>query len=326
MAPTAAMALNGVGVADNIGRAVPLAFLISGRPCSSSRGVHTALGALQPRRLGLRLQRRHAGAAGRFFSGWALLGTYLAFTVASSAEVGLFLAQFANGTGHLERERVDLDLARRGNRDRHPRLQRHQADDAHPDQHGGRVGAADHGADGGHLRAPGDGVGAGRGWVHARACSRSRAGRRAPRSASGSCSAFLSFAGFEGAAALGEETNEPRRHIPRAIRNAVIGAGIFYLFCMLAQTWGFGTGRAGVAAFGSSSSPLGDLGKSYIGSWMGDAINLGAAVSGFASALATATGASPDPVRYGPRRVRHATARVVVAIAPGRRRWRWPVS
>jgi hypothetical protein len=37
-----------------------------------------------------------------------------------------------------------------------------------------------------------------------------------------------------------------------------------------------------VTAFGSSSSPLGDLGKAYIGSWMGDAINLGAAVSGFA--------------------------------------------
>src|SRR5205085_966540 len=37
--------------------------------------------------------------------------------------------------------------------------------------------------------------------------------------------AFLSWGGFEGAAALGEETNEPRREIPRAIRNAVIGAG-----------------------------------------------------------------------------------------------------
>src|SRR4029077_16446602 len=39
------------------------------------------------------------GPRAGFFSGWALLGTYLAFTVASSAEVGLFLAQFANGTG-----------------------------------------------------------------------------------------------------------------------------------------------------------------------------------------------------------------------------------
>ena len=91
--------------------------------------------------------------------------------------------------------------------------------------------------------------------------------------------AFLSWGGFEGAAALGEETNEPRRQIPRAIRNAVIGAGIFYVVCMLAQSWGFGTDKSGVAAFASSSSPLGDLGKSYIGSWMGDLINLGAGVS-----------------------------------------------
>jgi amino acid transporter len=104
--------------------------------------------------------------------------------------------------------------------------------------------------------------------------------------------AFLSWGGFEGAAALGEETNEPRRQIPRAIRNAVIGAGIFYVLCMLAQSWGFGTDKAGVAAFAGSSSPLGDLGKTYIASWMGDLINLGAGVSAFASALGTATGAS----------------------------------
>ena len=65
--------------------------------------------------------------------------------------------------------------------------------------------------------------------------------------------AFLSWGGFEGAAALGEETNEPRREIPRAIRNAVIGAGVFYVLCMLAQTWGFGTDKAGVAAFAGSS-------------------------------------------------------------------------
>jgi amino acid transporter len=104
--------------------------------------------------------------------------------------------------------------------------------------------------------------------------------------------AFLSFAGFEGAAALGEETDNPRREIPKAIRNAVLAAGIFYIICMLAQTWGFGTDAAGVAAFAGSASPLGDLGSSYVGSWMGDAINLGAAVSAFASSLGTATGAS----------------------------------
>ena len=103
--------------------------------------------------------------------------------------------------------------------------------------------------------------------------------------------AFLSFAGFEGAAALGEETSEPRARSARD-PNRCPRSGLLYIICMLAQTWGFGTDAAGVAAFAGSGSPLGDLGTSYIGSSMGDAINLGAAVSAFASSLGTATGAS----------------------------------
>jgi len=103
---------------------------------------------------------------------------------------------------------------------------------------------------------------------------------------------FLSFGGFEGAAALGEETDNPKREIPRAIRNAVIGCGVFYILCILVQTWGFGTNPAGVKAFSTSGAPLGDLANSYIGSGMEDAINFGATISAFASGLAaTAAGA-----------------------------------
>ena len=103
---------------------------------------------------------------------------------------------------------------------------------------------------------------------------------------------FLSFAGFEGAAALGEETDEPRRNIPRGDPRRGVDRGIFYFFCILAQTLGFGTNEAGVAAFAGSSSPLGDLWKAYVGSGLEDAINLGATISAFASALGTATAAS----------------------------------
>ena len=39
---------------------------------------------------------------------------------------------------------------------------------------------------------------------------------------------FLSFAGFEGAAALGEETDEPGRNIPRALFLAPFIVGVFY--------------------------------------------------------------------------------------------------
>src|SRR5437763_1912976 len=79
---------------------------------------------------------------------------------------------------------------------------------------------------------------------------------------------FLSFAGFEGAAALGEETGNPRREIPRAIRNAVVGCGVFYILCILVQTWGFGTNPAGVKAFSTSAAPLGELAHNYVGSGM----------------------------------------------------------
>jgi amino acid transporter len=103
---------------------------------------------------------------------------------------------------------------------------------------------------------------------------------------------FLSFAGFEGAAALGEETNNPRRNIPRAIGTAVLVAGGFYIVCIIAQTLGFGTDAAGVNAFGESSSPLGDLSKDYVGAGLSDVINLGAMISAFASGLGTSTAGS----------------------------------
>ena len=103
---------------------------------------------------------------------------------------------------------------------------------------------------------------------------------------------FLSFAGFEGAASLGEETDNPTRNIPRAILTAVLVAGAFYIVVIIAQTLGFGTDAAGVKAFGSSSAPLGDLSKDYVGSGLSDLINLGAMVSAFASGLGTATAGS----------------------------------
>jgi len=103
---------------------------------------------------------------------------------------------------------------------------------------------------------------------------------------------LLSFGGFEGAAALGEETNNPRRNIPLAIAVAVGFCGVFYTIVMLAQSLGFGINEAGVKAFSTSSAPLGDLSKQYVGSGMEDAINFGATLSAFASCLGCAAGAS----------------------------------
>jgi amino acid transporter len=74
---------------------------------------------------------------------------------------------------------------------------------------------------------------------------------------------FLAFAGFESAGSLGEEAHRPARSIPRAMLVAIALGGVFYVACILAQSWGFGTDKAGVAAFAGSSAPLGELAREY---------------------------------------------------------------
>lgn len=103
---------------------------------------------------------------------------------------------------------------------------------------------------------------------------------------------FLSFAGFEAASTLGEETEHPRRDIPRAILGTAIFGGIYFVVVTAIEVMGFGTDPAGLKAFAASGSLLGDLGTSYIGSWVGDVISLGATVSAFGCCLACTVGAS----------------------------------
>src|ERR1700716_4347243 len=259
MAPTAAMALNGTAPAGLIGRAVPLAFIFA------------TVGVLFVAYAFIRLSRyfSHAGSVlafsgvtlgprAGFFSGWALLGTYLAFTCASTAEAGTFGVAFLQGTHIWDSADYvviaavaavliallafgDIRVATR----------------SLLGMEGISVtlivilmavivvkligGSAPHGQtitlDA--FKIPG--------------------GTSLSAVASAAVFGFLSFAGFEGAAALGEETDNPRREIPRAIRNAVVGCGVFYILCILVQTWGFGANAAGAKAFASSAAPLGDL-------------------------------------------------------------------
>jgi amino acid transporter len=290
MAPTAAMALNGVGVAGLVGQGVPLAFLFATigvlfvsyafaqltREVSHAGSVYALTGfTLGPR----------AG----FLAGWALLGTYLCFTVASSAEVGLFFSSFLASTGIAETAdwiwialvsaalitviaAGDIRVATRSLLTMEGlsvtlivvlvvvifvRLIIGET----PAGHSASLGDA--------FTLP--------------------SGTSFETVATAAVFGFLSFAGFEGAASLGEETDNPRRNIPRAVFLAPLSMGVFYFFCMLSQTLGFGTNEAGVTAFASSASPLGDLSKEYVGAGLEDAINLGAAISAFASALGTAT-------------------------------------
>src|SRR5256884_4392410 len=100
MAPTAAMALNGVAPAGLVGRAVPLAFLFAA----------VAIGLISYSFVRLTTFFNHAGStyalAGAtlgpragFFAGWTLLATYSCFIAANIAEIGLFGGAFLDGAG-----------------------------------------------------------------------------------------------------------------------------------------------------------------------------------------------------------------------------------
>lgn len=104
--------------------------------------------------------------------------------------------------------------------------------------------------------------------------------------------AFLSFAGFEASATLGEETNEPRKNIPRAILGTAIFGGVYFVVITAVEVMGFGTGKHGVTALINSPSLIGDLGASYVAPWLGDVITLGAMISAIACCLACIVGAS----------------------------------
>jgi amino acid transporter len=103
---------------------------------------------------------------------------------------------------------------------------------------------------------------------------------------------FLSFAGFEAAATLGEEAKRPTRDIPRAILGTAVFGGLYFVIVTAVEMMAFGTSAAGVKAFATAPSLLGDLGSSFVGSWVGDIITLGTAISAFGCTLACVVGAA----------------------------------
>ncbi|MGD9515763.1 APC family permease, partial [Mycolicibacterium sp.] len=103
----------------------------------------------------------------------------------------------------------------------------------------------------------------------------------------GVVAAFLSWAGFEACASMGEETDDPKRNIPRALGGTLILTGVLFVVVMFAQVVGFGTDAAGLEAFQSSGNTLGDLGGTYIGQWFSLVIIFTAIVSAFGCHLAT---------------------------------------
>ena len=103
---------------------------------------------------------------------------------------------------------------------------------------------------------------------------------------------FLSFAGFEAAATLGEEAANPRRAIPRAIFGVALFGVVFYTIGTAIEMLGFGTTTKGVAAFASSSSLFGTLGSEYVTPAVGDIVTLGTTIAAIGCCLATLVAAA----------------------------------
>jgi amino acid transporter len=292
MAPTAAMALNGVAPAGLVGRAVPLAFLFAA----------IAIALVSYAFIRLTSYFNHAGSAyalvgvtvgprAGFFACWALLATYTTFLAANFAEIGLFGQSFFSGIGIWDNpDWIIISLVAA------VLLWFFAFNDIRAVTRGllsleflsvtlvailiviiyAKVigGSAPNGQD--FTLKP---------FVP-------ESGTTIGAIAFASVFGLLSFGGFEGAAALGEETNNPRRNVPLAIAVAVGFCGVFYTLVMLGQSLGFGIDKQGIDAFSSSSAPLADLSNSYVGSGMADAINFGALMSAFASGLGCAVGAA----------------------------------
>jgi amino acid transporter len=289
--PVGAIALLGTGAAGIIGRGVTLSFIFAvvgvalvayafvrlSQHISHTGSVYALVGVTLGPRFG-------------FLAGWALLGAYTAIGCGSTIEIGLFGGQFLGDVGILHTsEWVWIALiglagvcALAFNEIRLITRSLLASE---------ILGAVlvtilslvifatlifSHGPRGQTFNAhflqlpPGGGIGT---------------------IASAAVYGFLAFAGFEGAAALGEETSSPKTEIPRAIRVAVIVVGAFYLLTAAAQSLGYGTDAAGVQAY-IGGSPFGDLGRAYIGSAYADVLTLMATISLLAISLGTASGAA----------------------------------
>jgi amino acid transporter len=81
---------------------------------------------------------------------------------------------------------------------------------------------------------------------------------------------ILSFAGFETAAVLGEETRNPRQAIPWAVLGSVVFGGVFFVVVTYATSVGYGVREATTAWPKSAAgiSALADTYASYLRNWV----------------------------------------------------------
>lgn len=292
MGPVMAMSLNGIGIANLVGKAVPFTFLVS--------FVGTLLVAYAFIRLTAffthagsvyALAGSTLGARAGFFGGFALLGTYVFFAACITGACAVFFEAMLNQLGlalpagwwivvplvvaiialllnireSLTTTRVLLAVGFLGI------LAMVVLALIVVARVGGQDPPVSTGLDLATLTPSG-------------------AGATAIMTAS--VFGFLSWAGFESGSSLGEEARDPHRTIPRALLLAVVLAGVLYTFVMFAQTVGYGTDEAGVAAFAGASSTLTDMSSTYIGPWFAVLISVIAFLVALASLISSLAAAA----------------------------------
>jgi amino acid transporter len=103
--------------------------------------------------------------------------------------------------------------------------------------------------------------------------------------------AVLSFIGFETAATLGEETQNPHRNIPYAVFGSMIVVGIFYIIMAYVGTVGYGIDHM-VSGFANDSAPFDTITRHYGSPLLVVLIDLVGVLSFFSAALAIINGGS----------------------------------
>jgi len=146
------------------------------------------------------------------------------------------------------------------------------------------------------------------------------AGVSLPLVLGGMAFAMLSFVGFEAAAALAEETRDPRRTVPRAVVSTVLVAGAFFVMVTYATSIGYGV-HAATQEWPASGGGLGALAARYA-SWLTDWVLLAAGLCSLFAGLGAHNTVSRTlyamgregvlPRRLGRTHPRHGTPHIAI--------------
>ena len=97
---------------------------------------------------------------------------------------------------------------------------------------------------------------------------------------------ILLFVGFEAAASIGEESEDPHRSIPRAVLFTIAVAGSFFVFMAFAFSIGYGKPAVSEGRWAFSPAPVSEMATEYVGKWFATLLELVIILDAMALALA----------------------------------------